>query len=403
CILEDGAGGQRSERDDLGDARLFGIVLVRAVLFGDILDDLGAARVLEVHIHVGHLDALRVQEPLEGETVLDRVNVGDVHEVGDEAARRGAAHAVEDAFGGGELGEVADDEDVLREAGLLDDAEFVAHPLDDALRRVVVIFAQQALLGEFGQVLQGGIPIGDTGRGQRAAPEFEFDVAAFGDLQGLLDGVGMLAEEGFHLFGVFKIELLGGIAEAILIVDGRARADAEQNVVGVGVLAAQIVNVVGADDGQLEFAGDLEQVFVAADLFGQLVVLQFDVVVAVAEQVAIESAGVASRLVVAAQQVGVDLAAEAGARADESFAVLGEQFPVNTGLVIEAFQRGNGGQLQEVLVALQVAGEQDHVVGGLVEAGFFLLVAAGGDIGFDAEDGLDAVGFAFGVEVRRAV
>ena len=75
------------EGDDLGH-------VLAAVLPRDVLDDLAAARLAEVDVDVGRADALLVQEALEDEVVLDRVDVGDAEAVRHEAARgRAAARA----------------------------------------------------------------------------------------------------------------------------------------------------------------------------------------------------------------------------------------------------------------------------------------------------------------------
>ena len=65
--------------------------LARAVLVRDVLDDLAAPALAEVDVDVGQRDALGVQEPLEDEVVLDRIDVRDPQAVGDEAAGRRSA------------------------------------------------------------------------------------------------------------------------------------------------------------------------------------------------------------------------------------------------------------------------------------------------------------------------
>ena len=74
----------RRERDDLGD-------VVTAVALGRVPDHLVAVPVVEVHVDVGHLDATGVEESLEQQVVLDRVEVGDAQAVRDGATRRTAA------------------------------------------------------------------------------------------------------------------------------------------------------------------------------------------------------------------------------------------------------------------------------------------------------------------------
>ena len=99
-VAERGAGGHLREGDDLRDA-------VAAVLLGDVVDDALPALDREVDVHVGHVLAGGVEEPLEEEAVAHRVDVGDLEAVGGErAGRRAAARADRDAVSLREADEV---------------------------------------------------------------------------------------------------------------------------------------------------------------------------------------------------------------------------------------------------------------------------------------------------------
>ena len=78
-VFDRGFGGHGVEGDDLRD-------LVAAVLAGDVVDDLAAAVHAEVDVDIGHGDALGVEEALEEQLVLQRIDVGDLHDVGDQRA-----------------------------------------------------------------------------------------------------------------------------------------------------------------------------------------------------------------------------------------------------------------------------------------------------------------------------
>jgi hypothetical protein len=65
------AGGEGSEGHDLRD-------VVLAVLLGDVADDFVAPVVLKVHVDVRHGDSFAIEEPLERQAVLQRVDVGDL-------------------------------------------------------------------------------------------------------------------------------------------------------------------------------------------------------------------------------------------------------------------------------------------------------------------------------------
>ncbi len=81
--------------------------------------------------------------------------------------------------------------------------------------------------------------------------------------------------------------------------------------------------------------------------------------------------------------------------------MLFEDFLVDTGLVVEAFEEGLRRQAHEVADALAVAGQEGEVEGIFVTrsaAGGTLEPAVGGDVGFQADDRLDAGGFGLSEE-----
>ena len=111
-VLEGLLGLDRAVGDDLGDALV-------AVLLGDVVDDLAAATLVEVDVEVGHRDAVGVEEALEDQAVLQRVEVGDAHRVGGHRPGAGAtAGADPDAVVLRPVDEVGDDEEVAGEAHL---------------------------------------------------------------------------------------------------------------------------------------------------------------------------------------------------------------------------------------------------------------------------------------------
>ncbi len=89
------AGLDGAERDDLGD-------VVAPVPLGRVADHLVAVAGVEVHVDVGHRDPARVQEALEQQVVLDRVEVGDPQAVRHRApGRRATSRPDPDARGRG--------------------------------------------------------------------------------------------------------------------------------------------------------------------------------------------------------------------------------------------------------------------------------------------------------------
>ena len=83
----------------------------------------------------------------------------------------------------------------------------------------------------------------------------------------------------------------------------------------------------------------------------------------------------------------------------------GEQLLVDARLEIKAFQKGRRRELDQVLEAGAVFGQQREVVAGLLRAAGVLLLkaAAGGDVGLVAHDRVDAHVLGRFVELQRPV
>ena len=84
-VADRGARLELPEGDDLRDA--LAVVALAVVLLGDVADHLVAPAHAEVDVDVGHRDALGIEEALEDDVVLDRIDAGDAEAVGDQAAR----------------------------------------------------------------------------------------------------------------------------------------------------------------------------------------------------------------------------------------------------------------------------------------------------------------------------
>ena len=154
----------------------------------------------------------------------------------------------------------------------------------------------------------------------------------------------------------------------------------------------KVVEVVGRDGLQAAFAGDLRELDVelllgVARVGHHALVLQLDVEVARLEAAG-ELLGPGHRVVVlhVVEQARHD-AGDAGRGADDALAVLLQHGKGGAGLVVEVVDMGLAHQLDEVVVAVVVLGEQDHVV----EAGLALALelVVGGEVDLAAEDGLD--------------
>ena len=121
-VADRGACGHGSEGDDARD-------VVLAVFFAGVGEHFAAPGVREVDIDIRHLDAFRIEEALEEQTVPDRVDIGDVEHIGHERSRRrAAARSDRDAVRFRPPDEVLHDKEVVGESRLFDHADLIFEP-----------------------------------------------------------------------------------------------------------------------------------------------------------------------------------------------------------------------------------------------------------------------------------
>ena len=241
-IPDSGPGRHGAEGDDLGH-------MVVAVFAADIVHHLAPAGVAEVHVDIRHGHPLRVQEPLEIEAVLHGVDVRDTQAVGHHAAGGGAAARPHgDSRALGIVHEILDDEEIVRKAHFLDHGQLVFQ-LPVVFRLLGAVALREALFTQLPQIGGRVVPRRQPELRQVILAEGEVKPAAVGNALGVLHGIGIPGKQRFHLLRGAEIEILRLIAHAVFIVNGLAGLDAQQHVMALGVLPAQIVGVVGADQG----------------------------------------------------------------------------------------------------------------------------------------------------------
>ena len=100
-----------------------------------------------------------------------------------------------------------------------------------------------------------------------------------------------------------------------------AGPDAEQDVVRLGLVLADVVEVVGHDERQAGLRREPEELLVEPALLGHAVVLELEVEAVLAEDVAVLAGEVAGQLPVLDLERLGDLAAEARRQPDQALAV----------------------------------------------------------------------------------
>ncbi|MBA7690661.1 hypothetical protein ES703_99192 [subsurface metagenome] len=169
---------------------------------------------------------------------------------------------------------------------------------------------------------------------------------------------------------------------------------------GPGVLLFQVVNVIGSHQGYFKLTAQGKQHPVDFLKLGNGVSHYFQI--EVAEGLLVPPGSLLGVLEAPAQNKLGNLTANTGAEGDKALMVLLQQFLIYSRLIVETFQVGFGGKLNQVLVSGLVFGEEDEVV-----VVFISSAAAGeavrGDIDLAADNRLDADFPGCLVELNHAV
>ena len=113
----------RAKRTDICHA-------VRTILLGTVLDDLTAARILDVDVDVGHRDAVGVKESLKQQIILQWVEVSDIERIGDDRpSRRSSPWPKDDTLVLPPVDEILDNQKVPVIAHLVEHRKLHVEPL----------------------------------------------------------------------------------------------------------------------------------------------------------------------------------------------------------------------------------------------------------------------------------
>ena len=164
-----------------------------------------------------------------------------------------------------------------------------------------------------------------------------------------------------------------------------------RHVVGVRTALLDVVNVVRRHELQAEFLRPRNETAVDLRLLGNAVILEFEVKIFRAEGL-LEPVDRLTRLLgLVLVDVFGNLARQTARKNDQSLLVRGEDLLVDPGFVIIALQMRLGDQLDEILVAGFILGEEHEVIVHIPASagGFLVEPAAGGDVHFAADDWFD--------------
>ena len=234
--------------------------------------------------------------------------------------------------------------------------------------------------------------------------ELEVEGHLLGHIHRRGHGPGQVPEHVRHLRARLEVERVRLEPEALLVRLLRARVDAEQDVLGLAVLVAQVVDVVGGHQGDPRALVQAHQGLVDLVLDLDAVALQLEPEVVGAEQVAQLDGHVLGLALLVPQEQLVDVPCQAAREARDPLGVPAQQVHVDARPEVQAVDERLAGQLGQVAEPRLVARDQGQVVVAVAVALAVPLVhRALGDVDLAAHQRLDPSARALGVELDRSI
>ena len=376
--------------------------MVRPVAAAHVVDHLAAAFVIEVHVDIGHGDALGVQKALKEQAVFQGVYGGNAQAVGDDgtgaaAAPRADAHAV----GARVVDKIPDDEKIIHIAHAGDHAQFVFH----ALARVRVILAVALFQPLFAQGAQVGkgvrFALGQGKFGQVGGGKVKVHLAARGDFRRVFNGLREVGEQGAHLVLALDVQFPRGHLHAVGVGKGLAGLDAHEHFLRVRVGGGEVVAVVGDDQGNVQFPRQAHQPRQYLLFLRDTVILQFHIEIARPEDVHIPLRHFAGLVIPPVEQQLGQIARKTGRQRNQTPGILFQQRVIHAGAVVKPTRKALGYQTGKVFVALVVFAQQDQMRIFAELALLFVHIRA--DIHLAANDRVNARVLAGAVKIHHAV
>ena len=210
-------------------------------------------------------------------------------------------------------------------------------------------------------------------------------------------------EQCLHLLRGAQIEVLRFIPHPVLVVHGLACLDAQQHVVALGVLLAQIVGVVGAHHGNARLVVQPQDAPVHLCLLPDAVILQFQIEIALPEDILHGQRVLLRALIVPVHQPPGDLARQTRRQRDQPLRMLPQQVKVDAGLDVKALAERLRHHVRQIPVARLVLAQQHQMPRLRVELMLLVEPRPPRHIHLAPDDGMDPLGFAGAVKVHRAV
>ncbi len=282
------------------------------------------------------------------------------------------------------MDEVPHDQEVVREAHLLNGLELETEPLGQ-LRGHGPVAPDETFLAELDEVVERVPSVWHRVAREQDPAQLDLDVAPLRDLERAGEGMVEAREVESHLLGRLEEELVRVESPVVRVLERVPRLDAEERFVRVRVLCVQVVDVARGDERKARLLRESDQVGIDAQLVVDSAVLDLDVrgvaPVDLRESVEVLPGVLAPAL----GERFRDATGKASRECDEAPPVAFEELPVDPWLVVVPLEVAERAELDQVGVPLVRLGEEREV-----RVALRLNPTVVGHVDLAADDGLDS-------------
>ena len=338
--------------------------VVPAVFFTAVAQHVVAAIVGEVHIDVGHRNALGIEKAFEKQTVFDGIDVGNTGKVRHERSGGGSAsRSHDDAVSPRPVDKILHNEKVFRVAHFFDNGKFVFEPFAIALGDTLGEASGQTFFRKHAQFFHRRASFGKRVVWQADFSERDFKVAALGDFYGVVDGFGNVGKRRAHFFLAFDPQIKVRHGAPIVFIFFAVVFDADHEVLHGCVFGAKVVYVGGGNKRNAEFFGEIFQRPIHAFLFDNARMrLEFEEEILRAEKSTIFFCRFFGTLDIVVNNFLRNFSVKTSGKRDNAFCMFGKRFFVDAGFVPDkSVQLRLGDEAHEIFVSFRVGGEKSKI------------------------------------------
>ena len=357
--------------------------------------------ILKIHIDVRHLLALHIQEPLKDQPVLQRVHIGNAQAVEGHAGRRAPPHRRHYPPPPHKIHYVPHHQEVVGELGIADDLQLVLQPLL-RLRGRLGIAASKPFPADLRQIFVGVQIVRRRILGQVRQTKAQLHIAQLRNALRVGQGLRVVGKKPRHFLRAFDVVGIILHPQPLFILHRGVGLDADVDVLQGGIGLVDVVGVISCHQRDAQFLAEGGQPGVdGRQLLHMVVPLQLQEIV-FPEQFPIPADALPGVIHTARGNQARHFRRGAPGKADKPLVILFQQFVVNAGAVVKAFQMPLGHQLHQVAVPGIVPGQQYQMIGAAFRAAA-VVAAVVRHIDLAADNGLDTHFLALGIKVHHAV